>query len=619
MNIRRLFGHGFLVTTALAATSIAVPAQAQQIDRIVAFGDSYADEGNFFEILGFNPAPQVYPTGRFSGGTNYIDTLSLLLDVPVDNYAIGGALTNNTNTNGAGLPGFATEWNAFVSGNTLGGIFPAGGTFGEHDLVTVSIGGNDGRTYQTGNPSLGVLPGDVAGAPAAAAAAVAAAEVGLDALAGAGAQNISFLALNTSLAPEVAGDIPAQDIRNAYSAAFNAGIQGVLAGYAADGVIVHYLDLEQVAARINADPAAYGFTDTGACAPAQQCVTDGSYRNQFLFYVDNLHLTSAGFAVVAKYVAAQVQAPLTLEATSEIGLDTARQFGRTLSSRVDLGSPRDGEVAQGAHLFIVGDTFSRDLKADDTNDHFDVDGTGVTVGLSYGFPNGTVGIAGNYTRPKAKFIGDIARTESKTWQLGGFAGYAIAGAFAQGYLGYGNDDHDLTREGVIDSMSADTDGSHWLAGAKAGYLMPLGVFRAGPVVAIDYAKAKVDGYTEEGDAALTLHVDSVSAKSLAASIGAELRGDFDNSGISVRPFVSAMVEKELSNGHRTIRFAQTSAPGIVNRWTVGDGSKGVYGRLSGGGSAAILNGVSLNALASTTIGRDGGNDVSAQVGLDIGF
>jgi uncharacterized protein YhjY with autotransporter beta-barrel domain len=383
--------------------------------------------------------------------------------------------------------------------------------------------------------------------------------------------------------------------------------------------MVHYLDLNLVGDRIIADPEAYGFTSAGPCTPAPQCASSSGYANQFLFYLDGLHLTSAGFAVVAQYIATQLQAPLTLEATSELGLDTARQFGRTLSSRVDLTSPRDGEVAQGAHLFIVGDTFSRDLKATDSRDHFDVDGTGVTVGLSYGFPNGTVGIAGNYTRPKAKFIGDTARTESKTWQIGGFAGYAIAGLFAQGYVGYGHDDHDLSRLGVIDSMSADTDGNHWLAGAKAGYLMPLAAFRAGPVVAIDYAKAKVDGYTEQGDAALTLNVDDVSAKSLTASAGAEIRGDFDNSGIPIRPFVSAMVEKELSNGHRTILFSQTSAPGIVNRWTVGDGSKGVYGRLSGGASAGILNGVSLNALASTTVGRDGGNDVSAHVGLDIGF
>ena len=38
-----------------------------------------------------------YSTGRFSGGSNYIDTLATLLGVPVENFAIGGAFggTNN--------------------------------------------------------------------------------------------------------------------------------------------------------------------------------------------------------------------------------------------------------------------------------------------------------------------------------------------------------------------------------------------------------------------------------------------------------------------------------------------------------------------------------------------
>src|SRR5690349_3062665 len=82
-----------LLAAASAFAAFATPASAQQIDRIVAFGDSYADEGNFFEILGVNPTTtSVYTTGRFSGGTNYIDTLSQILNVPVDNFAIGGAM-----------------------------------------------------------------------------------------------------------------------------------------------------------------------------------------------------------------------------------------------------------------------------------------------------------------------------------------------------------------------------------------------------------------------------------------------------------------------------------------------------------------------------------------------
>jgi phospholipase/lecithinase/hemolysin/uncharacterized protein YhjY with autotransporter beta-barrel domain len=611
MTTRRLFCSALLGASALAATSIATPASAQRIDTIVAFGDSYADDGNLFEILGFNPAPQVYPTGRFSGGTNYIDTLSSLLDVPVDNFAIGGALTDNTNTNGPGLPGFITEWNAFLAGG--GGPFPTvSGTFDQNDLVTFSIGGNDARFYQqTG--------GTLAGAPAAAVISAATAEVGLDALVAAGAQNISFLAGNTAILPEIAANPGAQAIRNAYSTTFNSAMQDVLAGYAANGVMVHYLDLTLIGQQITANPAAYGFTSTGACTPAPQCVTNSAYANQFLFYVDALHLTSAGFRIVGEYIATQLQAPLTLGAPGELGLDTASQFGRTLSSRVDLASPRDGDVAEGTKLFVVGDTFSHDVEVTAATDKFDIDGTGITIGATYGFGTGVVGIAGNYSRPRAKFIGEVSRSESDTWQVGGFGGFAIAGAFAQAYLGYGWDDLDIRRKGVVENMRAGPNGDHWLAGAKAGFLFPVGIMRAGPVVAIDYAKANVDDYTETGDPALTLNVASTSAKSLVGGLGAELRGDFDTSGVSVRPYLSAMLEKELVNGSRTLHFSQTSSPGIVNSWALGDRPDGLYGRISGGGSAQILNGVTLNTVLSTTVGRDNGNDVSGQLGLNVGF
>lgn len=610
MTNRQLIGRALLGATALAAVSTGTPAAAQRVDEIIAFGDSYADDGNALQLAGINPATTViYPTGRFTGGSNFNDTLSTLLAVPVNNFAIGGALTNNANTT-LGLPGFTFEVATFSAGG--GGVFPTiSPTFDANDLVTVSIGGNDARVFQQGG-------GTVAAAPAAAAIAVANAEANLDVLVAAGAPTISFLAGNTALLPEVALNPAAQAVRNAYSTAFNAGIQDVLAGYAANGVIVHYLDLTTMLNQVSANLSAYGFTSAGPCTPVASCL-DNAFSSNFVFYVDALHPTSHTSAVIAQYIATQLQAPLTLEAPSELGLDTARQFGRTLNSRVDLGSPRDGDVAEGLKLFVVGDTFSHDVKVDASSDQFDLDGVGVTAGIEYGFGTGTVGIAGNYSRPRAKFVSNVARDEADSFQVGGFGGFAIAGAFAQAHLGYGWDDHDLSRQGVVEGMRAKTDGKHWLAGAKAGYLLPLGSMRAGPVVAIDYAKARVDGYTETGDPTLTLNVDSVTAKSLTGSIGGELRGDFEAGGASVRPYLSAMLEKELGDNDRVVRFSQTTSPGIVNSWSLGDRSKKTYGRLSAGGSAEILSRVSLNTVLSTTVGRDDGNDVSAQLGLNVGF
>ena len=105
------FASRLLATTAmlLAGASIAAPAQAQRVDRIIAFGDSYADDGNFFELTGI-PRPAAYPNGRFSNGTNFVDTMSLLLGRPVDNFAIGGAYTGSGNINGIPGLGFQLEY-----------------------------------------------------------------------------------------------------------------------------------------------------------------------------------------------------------------------------------------------------------------------------------------------------------------------------------------------------------------------------------------------------------------------------------------------------------------------------------------------------------------------------
>lgn len=104
MNPRRI-ACALACASMLALTNAPTSADAQQIDRIIVFGDSYADIGNALRLAGINPAStQIYTTGRFSGGSNYIDTLSSILQVQQYNFAIGGASTTGNGT--AGLPAF---------------------------------------------------------------------------------------------------------------------------------------------------------------------------------------------------------------------------------------------------------------------------------------------------------------------------------------------------------------------------------------------------------------------------------------------------------------------------------------------------------------------------------
>ena len=609
----------FLLASAAAAAFLAAaPASAQKVDRIVAFGDSYADDGNLFELIGI-PRPAVYPNGRFSNGTNFVDTMALLLGVPVDNFAIGGAFTGNGNINGPGIPGFVTEYQSFLAGGGPAAFPRVSGSFDSDDLVVVSIGGNDARAYER---SLGLTPtttqiaGLIAGAPAQASVRVAEATAGLNALVNAGAQNITFLAGDVGRLPEVRG-LPVAAVGTAYATAFNNGMKTSLANFADQGVIVNYLDLNLIGDVVENNLAAFGLVSSGAC-PISCVTTNPELLGQYLFYVDQVHLTSAGFAIVGRYAVRQLEAPLQLESQGEIGLQAANSFGSTLLGRLDLSDARFGSGGDGRiGFFATGNSATADRDPTQTSYSYDLDTSGVSGGVEYSGAGLVIGGAVNYSRGEADMGTSTARTEATGWQGGIYAGWSGGGAFVEGYASYGEIDFDIEREAVIDQIDGRTNGEVMSAGAKAGYLFGFGGARIGPVVGVRYAEADLDGYTETGDPVLTLNVQDQELTSLTGNAGIEVRGSMDVEGLAVRPYASASVERQFDDDPRTIRYALTAAPGIVNQWAVPGRSDEIYGRLTGGVNLDLGRTVSLQANATGTIGQDEGNELAGFLALTL--
>lgn len=384
-----------LLAASVTGLLAAGPASAQRIERIVAFGDSYADDGNLFELLNI-PRPAIYPNGRFSNGTNFIDTMSQILRVPVDNFAIGGAFTSNGNINGPGIPGFVTEYQSFLAGGGPAAFPRVSGKFAPNDLLAISIGGNDARAHSR---SLGLTPtaaqvaGLVAGAPARAAVSVTEATAGLNALVGAGARNITFLAGDVGRLPEVQG-VPIAAAGTAFSSAFNSGIRSSLANIANQGVIVNYLDLSQIGSVVEANLSEFGLISAGAC-PVACVTTDPSLLDKYLFYVDQVHLTSRGFEIVGQYAVRQLEAPLGFRAQTDVGLSSASAFGQLMSGRLDLGGDEERPLSS----YVVGMAAGHDVRTGRTTDGYDYDSVGAAAGVEYAAGPAMLGVALSYSRP----------------------------------------------------------------------------------------------------------------------------------------------------------------------------------------------------------------------------
>ncbi len=457
-----------------------------------------------------------------------------------------------------------------------------------------------------------------AGVPGQAQLRVAEATAGLNALVNAGAQNITFLAGDVGRLPEVIGGSVAQ-VGSAYSTAFNAGMRAQLATLASQGVIVNYLDLNRVGDVVQANLAAFGLDSAGAC-PIACVTTNPELLRRYLFYVDQVHLTSRGFEIVGQYAVRQLEAPLQLEAQSEVGLQAARGFGNVMLGRLDLSSARFGDGPSGVNFWFSGNAVDTERERRLTSLAYDLETTGASGGVEYDLATGlVVGAAANYSHADADMATGTGSAQANGWQIGGFAGWAGGGAFVQGYAGIGRLDYEIGRTAVIDSIAATPDGETMVGGDEAGWLANLGGLRVGPVLGLRYARAEVDAYTETGDPVLTLNVSEQRLTSLTGSAGIVARGNHEVGGLSVQPYAAAALERDFEGDPRSVRYALTAAPEIVNSWQIPGRSDDLYGRLSGGVNFALGSSVALQVQATTTLEQEEGNEIAGSLALRIGF
>ncbi len=615
-----------VVALSVASLQLTGPAAAQTTYTLIqAFGDSYADTGNLWTFTGGAGKLPLYPTGRFSGGTNFVDTTSALLGIPQLNYAIGGAMAGNTNVVAPGIPGFFQEWS---------GLTGFSGRISSTDLVEISVGGNDARAYYRAGGSL-------AGAPTAAAVTAQQAMAGINALVGDGARSIVFTAGDVSTLPEAVGNANAS-AGKAYSTTYNSLMQQSLAGVARSGVRVEYVDTGLVGTLIQANPSRYGFTNVGACPIA--CIGNPALQNQYLFYVDGVHLTSHGFEVLGQYIVNRLNAPLTFAPQGEVGSITAMGFASTLFGKLDMFRETAGFApstmnAYGAmgrpphtkapplasvspwSFYMQGNGGVSDRQGSAASNGFNLDSIGGTIGVEYRLSaNAMIGTAFDYSNPKARLFNSAGTTDANSYQFGLYGAWASSNLFAEALATIGHQDYRNTRPGVVDTITSNPGGTTFVAAGKAGYLFDAGTAKLGPIGGLTYARARVDGFTETGDPALTLAVGSQTAETLIGSVGVQLRTPFQVQGNVINPYLNLTLDDDIIGNGRLIQYSATSAPVIVNNWTVPNGtSHDVYGRVSAGVVAPFWSNVALTATVSRTIGRTGGDDFFGSGGLKIAF
>lgn len=147
---------------AVAAASVAFIASvsatsAQAFTQVIAFGDSLSDNGNLFARFGGAVPATPYVNGRFSSGPVAVEVLASKLNLPLVDYAIGGALTGADNQFAAQNPLVANTGMLSQVQQHVDGMAAAGKTLDAEALYFLWGGGNDFLAVINSGKATGIM------------------------------------------------------------------------------------------------------------------------------------------------------------------------------------------------------------------------------------------------------------------------------------------------------------------------------------------------------------------------------------------------------------------------------------------------------------------------------
>ena len=316
-----------IASVVLLATTI-LPAKAQ-FTGLYGFGDSYADTGaapgGAFQLAGITCI--YHPNCTFTGSTTFVQSLQSIYGLPgLTNFSIGGARTDNTNTLAALASGFGFSYELAQS---------AGQRYTSSDLIALSIGGNDLSAVSltsVPNPQALIVSGATTSAGYAAA--------GVQQMAAQGARNITWLSTGSSKwFPEKPGDPLLTDaLRDAWANTYYQQTQQLLTPLAQSGVRIFLFNFGILQERVASNPAMYGFSSATNCeAGPASGTTPASVNVNFAgcFYENSVHPTGAAMALIATYMANQIDAPTTVVPQGAITASLAGGFAGSVLGRLD--------------------------------------------------------------------------------------------------------------------------------------------------------------------------------------------------------------------------------------------------------------------------------------------
>ncbi|MFD2640423.1 esterase EstP [Pseudomonas japonica] len=614
----------------LAAACSSAMAAPSPYSTMIVFGDSLADAGQFPDPASAPGSSQRY-TNRNPDGTF----------APVSSMILGSYL----GVAAADLNASTSPVNAAL-GIPDGNNWATGGY--RTDQIYQSITGESLVVIPPGNPGAGTVlrqrPGYLAGgrladpnalyyltgggndflqglitSPVAAATSASQLAASAQALQQAGARYIMvWLLPDLGLTPALNGT-PLQGPSSQLSAVFNQTLVSQLARIDAE---IIPLNIPLLFNEALAAPTQFGLAADQnllrTCYSGNGCTQNPVYGANGttpdpskLLFNDSVHPTIAGQKMIADYGYSILSAPWELTLLPEMAYGTLNAHQSELRNQWQA----DWQAVGQWQAIVAASGQQLDLDSQSSSASADGHGYSLTVGGSYRLDeNWRVGIAGGFYRQKLEAGAQDSDYRLNSYLATLFAQFNHDRWWADAALTGGRLDYDdLKRTFALGpndrSEKGDTDGDLLAVSARLGFDLaePGSPWHLSPFVSADYARIKVDGYSEEGSRSTALTFDDQKRDSRRLGVG--LQGKFQVTPATLA-FGEVAKEHEFEDDRQDLTMHLSSLP--ANDFTLtGYAPHSSLTRVSLGVSQTLAPGLALrgsyNRVTSDELTQQGVN------------
>ncbi|WP_440026771.1 autotransporter outer membrane beta-barrel domain-containing protein [Chromobacterium amazonense] len=370
---------------------------------------------------------------------------------------------------------------------------------------------------------------------------------------------------------------------------------------------------------ILANPGKYGFTNvTGSACPQSAISCPANVLpNQVYVFTDPLHPTPAAHKLIGDYTYGLLQAPLFAAAMPESALNNARQLGSALDARYQ--AIRSQQRAVGTVSAFVDGAFNQDKIAYNGLES-KPKGQLYTLGLDFqASPSLSLGLAMSRQQGKSDVTssGTPGTLNDRTTLMAGLVSYKQDKFWIDGDVHVGSGDVDTSRsvtEGPATiNIGGKTRQTQYGMRIGGGYRLQYGSLSHGPVAGLDFAHAKVGGFTEQGGNSSSMSFNEQTRSSLVGRVGWQLDATIGQ----FSPYAKVSYAHEFKQDDRNVTAGLATAMGD---WTTNLGKPASnWMEWTAGVSANFNKKVTAFGQLTATSGKNGGNQTGGNIGVAVSF